>query len=260
MGLLRRMTKPVRRAIQRRGRNYTYDYRQKPEDLVPDAAVDKGFASPEEIHERSKRDPPRREPRVPDNYDAEAEAMRTDYRDDLSLDELEQNDIAMTQDAIKDAKRYVFNTAVAAQAFVGRCLETTLKRCGCPVFQGADKDILQRQMDQNKVQVENRSKAPAPGYGSFYKGADAWRNGLYVYKAGELVAFISVPMVDIQAGLAIDDRDVVAMREFMKVARDGQAFKHDPGAAAVRTASEFAQAGGKPFVITNAVVDMKGYR
>lgn len=157
-----------------------------------------------------------RDPRMPDNHDPEKEYQKSDYRDNLTLDEVAENDQEMHKEAIKNARRYFFKNAWSAQAFVGKCIEVTLKRLGCVVIQGMPAGRLQGLMDEKKIQIENRN-----GMYSF-DNDDFWRNGLYIFKAGELVAFISVPMQRAPGKFDIDQKTGI-------------------------------------FVITNAKYDMKGF-
>ena len=97
----------------------------------------------------------------------------------------------------------------------------TLNHCGLMILEGMPVDLVQKKMDQNKIQVENRSRDE---YGQpFYKGDQAWRNGLYIFKAGELVAFVSIPMSEKPSPLAPDQTI-------------------------------------RPFIVTNAKVATKGFR
>jgi hypothetical protein len=225
MRLLRNSAKGIRRKIQRRNRKFKYDYKVHAED-----AVIKGEL------------PPR----------------PTDYRDDLTLDDLAANDLEMAKYAVKNAKRYGFNTPIAAQKFVGYCVDMTLRRCGVTVIQGMPAPVLQKNMDEEHVSIESRTRDVGGGPGSFYRGDDAWRNGLYIFKAGELVAFVSVPMIENKHPLAVDDKDIGKLEAFDKVVDDGKVFKHDPTASAVKSAAGRSTAG-IPFVITNAKVDGKGF-
>lgn len=155
-----------------------------------------------------------RAPRMPDNYDPEKEYKKADYRDHLTLDENESNDNEMAKYAVKNAKRYFFTTPVKAQAFMGKCIQMTLIRCGLIIEPGMPADLVQGRMEANKIQIENRN--------GLYHGDDIWKSGLYIFKEGELVAFVSLPMQEQPSQFAID-----------------------------RTP--------KIFVITNAVIDRKGY-
>lgn len=106
----------------------------------------------------------------------------SDYRDNMTLDEIAANDLEMTKDAIKNSKRYKFFDPKQAFAFTGQCMKNTLDHIGVKIVTGMHGKMAQRIMDRNKVQIESRKK---------YQGDDQWRNGIYIYKAGELVAFIS---------------------------------------------------------------------
>jgi len=127
---------------------------------------------------------------------AEAEkrkAIREDsgtYQDNMTLDEIAENDLEMSMDAIKDANKYGFgNNREKAFLFVRHCMDNTLRRLGIfmrvPKTEEARKEYakkLDRVMTEKKIRIENRNR---------YTGADIWRCGIYIYRNDELVAFIS---------------------------------------------------------------------
>jgi hypothetical protein len=114
------------------------------------------------------------------------------YADDLTLDEIRDNDIAMVADAIKNANRYHFGRDMQkASLFVRDCMDRTLKRCGIKVQLPASRTKealaeyakrLDKEMHDKQVKIETRRN---------YTGNDQWRCGVYIYQRDELVAFIS---------------------------------------------------------------------
>ena len=116
------------------------------------------------------------------------------YADNLTLDELQSNDIEMLRDAIKNAKKYSFgHDAKKAANFVRHCLARTLVGLGMshpappPNVNSLLAKIrhaakLDKEMREKQIRIENRNK---------YKGNDAWRCGIYIYQRDELVCFIS---------------------------------------------------------------------
>ena len=224
-----------------------YDYTENAEDLIVDGD---GPSKP-----RPKKN--HRPIRMPFGHDPEKDAELSDYRDDMTLDEVRDNDIAMAMDAIKNAKRYVFNTAQQCESFRGHCMGVTMKRIGIVVAPGMDAKFLEKKMKKEKIVIENRVKDPHGGLGSFYKGQDAWRNGLYVYKAGELVAFISCPMIDHKHPWAVSPADIPLLEDFDRLVMDG---KGSGLAKQVKGTISLDQVNGKPFIVTNAKVNIKGYR
>ncbi len=192
------------------------NYTKKAEDCV----VDNDEAAQKMAE--SRKNGPKRPIRFPHGHDHEKEAQKADYRDGLTLDHYKENDEEMLKYAVKNSKRYFFDSPLHAQAFMGRCVQMTLNRCGCMILEGMPGEYVQKSMDKNKIQVENRSKNPV-GHGLFYQGNEAWKNGLYIFKAGELVAFVSIPMVEQPSKMAIN-----------QILR--------------------------PFVVTNAKIHVKGFR
>lgn len=111
------------------------------------------------------------------------------YTDNMTLDEIKDNDLAMVEHAIKNAHRYRFTNQQKAMLFIRHCMDTTLKRLGVNVSPPKDNAArmlyartLDKEMKDKDIQIENRSK---------YRGNDLWRNGIYIFKNGELAAFIS---------------------------------------------------------------------
>lgn len=106
----------------------------------------------------------------------------TDYRDKMTLGAIKSNDMEMSKDAIKNARRHRFFNPKQAFAFQGDCLKKTLDRLGVEITPLTHPKIVDRMMVSKDVVVEYREA---------YKGEDNWRNGIYVYQRGELVSFIS---------------------------------------------------------------------
>ena len=116
------------------------------------------------------------------------------YADNLTIDEIASNDLEMTKDAIKNAKKYSFGHDMKkAVNFVRMCLGKTLVSLGIPHPQPPPNvnsyeakvrhaAKLDKAMREKQVKVEHRNK---------YRGNDMWRCGLYIYQRGELVCFIS---------------------------------------------------------------------
>jgi len=125
----------------------------------------------------------------------EAPQAESDYRDGMTLDDMARNDMEMLEDAIKNADRYHFGRDMKkATQFVRECLRRTLKRLGGGIEIALPSNLTSKEaqmrfmanadrlMRLNKIKVERRKH---------YTGADVWRCGLYIYKAGELACFIS---------------------------------------------------------------------
>jgi hypothetical protein len=114
----------------------------------------------------------------------------TDYRDNLTLGEIGENDLEMVKDAIKNANKYSFKNKQSAMLFIRHCMDCTLLHLGITPpkptkNQFANKrqaQILDQAMKKANVKIEGRNN---------YHGNDMWRRGIYIYKDGVLVAFIS---------------------------------------------------------------------
>jgi hypothetical protein len=108
----------------------------------------------------------------------------------MTLGEIGENDLEMTKDAIKNANKYSFgNNQQKAVLFVRHCIDTTLKRCGIKV--SPPKNSFARKLYEKKLDWEMKQAGVVIEKRNKYKGADEWRNGLYITKDGVLVSFIS---------------------------------------------------------------------
>ncbi len=124
------------------------------------------------------------------------EKDRTTYADKLTLDEISENDLEMTKDAIKNANKYHFGHDMQRAAiFIRECLALTLKRLGVKVpvapppnligsQEGRARHVanLDKALHKNQIRIEHRNQ---------YVGRMIWRCGIYVYQRDELVCFIS---------------------------------------------------------------------
>lgn len=107
---------------------------------------------------------------------------QSDYRDDMTLSEMAENDAYMQAVAIKDAQAYYFINIQEALNFLHKCTKRTMDHIGVKIRPDSDPRFVDKMLANKKVQVEHRKK---------YQDDDAWRNGIYIYKDGEMVAFIS---------------------------------------------------------------------
>ena len=130
--------------------------------------------------------------------------------DNRTLADIWSDDAAMTDDAIKNAKKYNFgNDHKKAQAFIGDCLDKTLKRCGLTISPHMKPKMASMLMKRHRVKIESRNK--------FKTQEDAWKNGIYVFKKNELVAFISQMFVYKPGRFKIDQNRYIAVITNAKV-------------------------------------------
>jgi len=116
------------------------------------------------------------------------------FADDLTLDEIADNDLEMTRDAIKNSSRYNFGPDMKkAVQFVRQCLDVTFKRLGMmspqpppncisPASRTRFAEKLDAEMKEKQIRIEHRNK---------YTGDEIWRCGIYIYQKDVLVCFIS---------------------------------------------------------------------
>ena len=108
------------------------------------------------------------------------------YTDALTIDELKEFDDSMVDDAIKNAHRYEFKTVMAACGFVYEAVRAGLRYAGVVAPPNHDEISTHYYSDDKRIRIENRDR--------HYKGGDAWRNGVYIYRDDVLVSFISKPL------------------------------------------------------------------
>lgn len=146
-----------------------------------------------------------RVPRLPFGHDAKKEAQKSDYRDKMTFDEIKENDLAMAEDAMKNSKPHSYPSLNQAMAFRAECYRAAIRHCcGADIGGGMSPELAQKMMDKAKVVPEARVKDRHGGPGGFYKGEDIWRNGVYIFKDGVLVAFISEPIIETPSQFAVD--------------------------------------------------------
>ena len=117
-----------------------------------------------------------------------------DFRDNLYIEDLLQLDKDMLEDAVKNAKTYNF-TGLSQDAAFGeatKCfLEASLsglKSVGLKLPPLAFHAIMRNlQTKIGDVEIENRPNK--------YSDEDEWRNGMYIFKKGELAYFVGKPLL-----------------------------------------------------------------
>jgi hypothetical protein len=104
--------------------------------------------------------------------------MNDDHR---TLDQIKADDIGQLEDILKQAKEHWFNDVRHAMHFQGEMLFKELRRHGVTVREGMDWRLVDRQLNAQHVRVENRD---------YEQEEDKWREGIYIYKHDELIAWI----------------------------------------------------------------------
>ena len=102
--------------------------------------------------------------------------------DDRTLDQIKADDITQLEDLIKKAKDYWFSDIRRAMQFQGEMLFKKLASLKVHVKEGIDPKFVDQQKKAHGVDIENRR---------YQDEQDLWRNGIYVYQHGVLVAWIS---------------------------------------------------------------------
>ena len=102
--------------------------------------------------------------------------------DDRTLDQIRADDITQLEDLIKKAKDYWFSDIRRAMQFQGEMLFKKLASLKVYVKEGIDPKFVDQQKKAQGVDIENRR---------YQDEQDLWRNGIYVYQHGVLVAWIS---------------------------------------------------------------------
>jgi hypothetical protein len=92
--------------------------------------------------------------------------------------------------------------AKQAKSFRAALLKQTMERCGINATPDMDDKFLEKRMDQEGMEVHPFDH---------FKGQDAWKNGWYVMKHGELMAFIGATIHNKPSPFAIDRRENLAV-------------------------------------------------
>lgn len=121
--------------------------------------------------------------------------MQDTYTKNMTIDEIQENDLEMTRDAIKNANKYHFGSnKIAALHFIKKAMDNTLRFLGVvvsvpnsPAARLRYEKGLDKMLNDKQIRIENRTQ---------YRGQDAWRCGLYIYQRDELVAFVSTVLTE----------------------------------------------------------------
>jgi hypothetical protein len=118
--------------------------------------------------------------------------------DDLTLDEAAAVDLEQTYEVIKNAKRYHFGDARRAISFIGACVKSVMEHLNIKEDMVLHESVLKRIERERNIHIERRTH-----YGS----GDLWRNGIYIYKDDQLLAFIGEPLREVPHPLLPFKRD-----------------------------------------------------
>jgi len=102
--------------------------------------------------------------------------------DDRTLDQIKADDITQLEDLIKKAKDYWFSDIRRAMQFQGEMLFQKLASLKVHIKEGMHEEFADAQLKAQQVEINNRR---------YQDEHDLWRNGIYVYQHGVLVAWIS---------------------------------------------------------------------
>lgn len=105
--------------------------------------------------------------------------------DNRTLGEIKAADVENLEYIIqKQCKEYLFDSGTKAAEFVGKCLFKRLRKLGVKVDGQIDDRFVDAMLKKHNVKVENRR---------YDQEDEKWKDGIYVYKDGEIVGFISQP-------------------------------------------------------------------
>lgn len=104
---------------------------------------------------------------------------------ETTIEDLELNDRDnFTETVEKGHKTYTFGSVRSAQKFMGQAFDQIMAKCGVKIKRGGDARIIDRRMKAEGVKVEQRTYPP---------DEPLYRSGLFVYKRGDLMGFVSSP-------------------------------------------------------------------
>ena len=117
--------------------------------------------------------------------------------DETTIGDLEINDRDnFTKNVEKDHKTYTFQSVRSARKFMGQAVDKIMNKCGVKIKRGGDARLIDRRLKAEGVKVEQRTYPPEE---------ELYRSGLFVYKRGELIGFVSSPFRQI-SNLHLQDR------------------------------------------------------
>ncbi|MBI9090722.1 MAG: hypothetical protein JEZ12_16010 [Desulfobacterium sp.] len=106
---------------------------------------------------------------------------------DTTIEDMELNDRDNYTEAVeKDHKTYTFSKVSVAKRFMGEAFDHIMKRCGINIKPGMHGAKIDKLMKVSGIKVEQRTYPPEE---------PLYRSGLFVYKRGELMGFVSSPFV-----------------------------------------------------------------
>ena len=117
--------------------------------------------------------------------------------DETTIGDLEINDRDnFTKNVEKDHKTYTFESVRSARKFMGQAVDKIMNKCGVKIKRGGDARLIDQRLKAEGVKVEQRTYPPEE---------ELYRSGLFVYKRGELIGFVSSPFRQI-SNLHLQDR------------------------------------------------------
>jgi hypothetical protein len=106
---------------------------------------------------------------------------------ETTIGDLEINDRDNYTHAVeKKSKIYAFPALRPAHKFMGEALDHVMTRCGVSLHPGHRKAHIDKALEKQGVKVEFRKYPPEE---------PMYKSGLYVYKHGDLMGFVSSPFI-----------------------------------------------------------------
>lgn len=107
--------------------------------------------------------------------------------DETTIADLEANDRDNYAKVVGgSSKTYTFPALSSAHKFMGEAFDHIMKRCGVVILPGHRKAHIDKHLKKQGVVVEQRTYPP---------DEPLFRSGLYVYKRGEMMGFVSSPFI-----------------------------------------------------------------
>lgn len=107
---------------------------------------------------------------------------------ETTIADLEANDRAnFTENVEKSHKTYMFPSVPVARKFMGEAFDRIIRKCGVEIQPGTNGHQIDRLLKMEGVKVEQRTYPP---------DEPLYRSGIFVYKRGELMGFVSSPFYE----------------------------------------------------------------
>lgn len=118
---------------------------------------------------------------------------------ETTIGDLEANDRSNYTEVVESkSKTYAFTSLRLAHKFMGKAFDHLMARCGVEILRNHQRPHIDKMLKKQGVKVEQRTYPP---------DEPLYKSGLYVYKRGDLVGFVSSPFIR-RSILYLEDQNI----------------------------------------------------